>query len=112
MVTVALREPDGLAGPLTKEIEFCAPCFATSNRLYINNIWRMKRENSLHAFAGHDTPHCESFVNSASFAGNNGAGKYLRSCFVTLFDAAMDIHHIAYLKVRNVLPETLALNGI
>ena len=112
VVAVAVSQADSLAGSLAEEIQFCTPCFAASNRLDIDNIGRMKRENPFHALVIHDSPHCESLVNPPPFAGNYCAGKYLCTHFVAFPDAATDIYRIAYFEVRYFFPQTFAFNSV
>ncbi len=64
---MAMSQPDRLAGSLAEEIQFCTPCLSASNRLDIDNIRRMKREDSLYAFVAYDSPHGEGFVNPRPF---------------------------------------------
>ena len=112
MVAVPLFEPDGLAGPVTQIIELGSPGLAASNRLDIENVGRMQREDSLDAFVTDHSPDLEVFINAPAFAGNYRAGKYLRSLFLSLFDTAVNLDDITYLEVRDFLLETLAFNGV
>ena len=84
MVAVPLGELDGLAGPITQIIELGSPGPAASNRLDIEDIGRMQREDSFDALVTDHSPNGEVFVNAPSFAGNDRAGKYLRSLFLVL----------------------------
>jgi len=109
---VSLSESNRLAGPLAEEIQFCTPCFAASNRLDIEYVRRMKREDSLHAFVIDDSPHRKGLVNAPPLSGDYRAGEYLNTLFVAFSDSAMNINHIAYFKMRCIFPETLAFDGI
>jgi len=109
---VALNQLDGFAGALTQVIQFCPSCFAASNRLDVSNVGRMEREDSLHALIIDDSPHREGFVDTPSLAGDYRAGKNLCPLFVAFLDAAMDVHNIAYFKVRYIFLETFTFNGI
>ncbi len=112
MFAVSLSEPDGFAGSLAEVIQFCPPCFSTSNGPDINYIWRVKREDSFDALVIDNPPDCEVFVNAAALAGDYCAGKYLCALFVAFSDAAADIHTIAYFKMRYVFLQTFAFNRI
>jgi hypothetical protein len=72
----------------------------------------MKGEDSFHALVIDDSAHCEGFVDSASFAGDYSAGKNLCPLFAAFFNAAEDIHNIAYFKVRYAFLEVSTFNGI
>ncbi len=102
MGAVSLCEPDGFAGSLAEVIKFCPPCFSASNGPDIDYIWRVKREYPFDALVIDNPPNCEVFVNAAAFAGDYGAGKYLRALFVAFFDTAVDIYNIAYFEVRYI----------
>ncbi len=112
MVAVPLSELDGLAGPTTQIIELGSPGLAASDRLDIENIGRVQREDSFDALVTGDSPDGEVFVYAPASAGNNRTGEYLRSLFVALFDTAVNIHYIAYLEVRDIVLETFAFNSI
>jgi len=107
-----LFEPDGLAGPIAQIIELGSPGLAASDRLDIEDIGRMQREDSFYALVTDDSPNGEVFVNAPAFAGNDRAGKYLRSFFVALFNTAVNLDNITYLEVRDLVLKTLALNGV
>jgi hypothetical protein len=112
MAAVTMSEADGFAGPLAKVIEFCPPCFAASDGADIDDVRRMQREDSFDALVIDYSPYRECFVNSAAFASDYGAGKYLYTLFVALFYAAADIYGIAYFEVWYLFLETFAFNGI
>ena len=112
MVAVPLGELDGLAGPVTQIIEFGPSGFAASNRLDIEDVGRMQREDSFDSLVTDDSPDSEGFVNAPAFACYDRAGKDLRSLFVALFDTAMDLDDITYLEVRDLALKAFALNGV
>ena len=112
MVAVPLFELDGLAGPVTQIIELGSPGLAASDRLDIEDIGRMQREDSFDALVTDHSPDREVFINAPAFAGNDRAGKYLRSLFFALFNTAVNLDDITYLEVRDLVLETLALNGV
>ena len=72
----------------------------------------MQWEDSFDTLVGDDSSNGEGFVNPPAFAGDYCAGKDLRSLFVALFNPAMDLDDITYLKVRDLALKTLALNGV
>jgi hypothetical protein len=72
----------------------------------------MKREDALDAFVIHDSPNREGLVHAAPLACDYRAGEDLSTFFVSFFDSAAHINHIAYLKMRYIFPETFALNSI
>jgi len=109
---VPLFEPDGLAGPVTQIIELGSPGLAASDRLDIEDIGRMQREDSFDTLVTDHSPDREVFVNAPTFAGNDRAGKYLRSLFFALFNTAVNLDDITYLEVRGLVLETLAFNGV
>ena len=112
MVAVPLSESDGLAASLTQIMQLGTPCFAASDRLDIENVGRMQREDSLDALVGDYSPDCEVFVNAPAFAGDYRAGKYLRAGFVALLDTAVDLDDITYLEMRDFALKTFALDGV
>jgi hypothetical protein len=112
VVAVPLSEPYGLAGPVTQIIELGPPCLAASDRLDIDDIGRMQRENSFDALATDHSPNSEVFINAPAFAGDYRAGKDLRSLFIALFDTTVYLYDIAYLEVRDLALKTFALNGV
>jgi hypothetical protein len=112
VIAVPLGEPDGLAGPVSQVVELRPPGLAASNRLDIEDIGRMQREDSFDALVTDNSPDCEGFVNAPAFPGDDRAGKYLCSLFVALFDSAVDLDDITYLKVRDLALKTFALNGV
>ena len=103
---------DGLAGSLAEEIEFRTPCFAASEWSDIDDIGRMKGEDSLHAFVIYDSPHSEGFVNPPASACDYRAGEYLNPLFIAFFDSAADIYRIAYFEVWYIALEPFAFDGI
>ncbi|MBA7542357.1 hypothetical protein ES705_34678 [subsurface metagenome] len=107
-----LFEPDGLAGPITQIIELGSPGLAASDRLDIEDIRRVQREDSFDALVTDHSPDREVFINAPAFAGNDRAGKYLRSLFFALFDTAVNLNDITYLEVRDLVLETFTLNGV
>ena len=107
-----LFELYGLAGPITQIIELGSPGLAASDRLDIEDIGRMQREDSFDALVTDYSPNGEVFINASTFASNDRAGKYLRSHFVALFNAAVNLDDITYLEVRDLVLETLAFNGV
>ncbi len=112
MVAVPLGELDGLTGPASQIIELGSPGLAASDRLDIEDIGRMQREDSFDSLVTDNSPDGEVFVNAPAFAGDDRAGKYLRSLFVALFDTAMDLYDITYLEVGDLVLKTFALNGV
>jgi hypothetical protein len=112
VVAVSLGELYGLAGPVPQIVELCPPGLAASDGLDIEDVGRMQREDSFDTLATDHSPDREVFVNAPAFAGDDRAGKYLRSLFVALFDPAVDLDDIAYLEVRDLALKTFALNGV
>ncbi len=112
MIAVPLFELDGLAGPLTQIIELGPPGLAASDRLDIDNVRRVQGKYPFDTLATGESPDGEVFVNAPAFAGNDRAGKYLRSLFFALFNTAVNLDDIAYLEVRDFVLETFALNGV
>jgi len=109
---MSLGEPYGLAGPATQVIKLGPSGLAASYRLDIEDIGRVKRENSLDTLIADDSPDSECFVNAPAFAGDYCAGKDLRSLFVAFFDTAMNLDDITYLEMWDFALKTFALNGI
>jgi hypothetical protein len=112
MVAVPLGELDGLAGPIAQIIELGPPGLAASDRLDIEDVWRMQWEDSFDSLVSDDSPDGEGFANPTAFPGYHRAGKYLRSLLVALFDKAVNLDDITYLEVRDLSLKTLALNGV
>ena len=107
-----LGELDGLAGPTPQIVELGPPGLAASDRLNIEDIGRVQREDSFDSLVTDHSPDREVFVNPTAFAGYHRAGKYLRSLFVALFDPAVNLYDIAYLEMRDLALKTFALNGV
>ena len=107
-----LFEPDSLAGPTTQIVEFGSPGLAASYRLDIDDVRRVQGKDPFDALISGDSPDGEVFVNAPASACNDRAGEYLRSLFVALFNTAVNFYDIAYLEVRDIVLETLALNGV
>jgi hypothetical protein len=112
MIAVPLSQPDGLAGPLAEVIQFCASCLAASDRPDIQDIGRMKREDTLDALVIDDPPDRKAFVDAPALAGDYRAREYLRAFFIAFFDAAVNIHYIAYLEMRDLFLQTFAFNRV
>ena len=96
----SLGELGCLAGAFTEIIEFGASCHAASHRFDINDCGGVEREDSLDAFIVDDAADGEGFVDASAFAGDNCAVKDLRPLLVAFFDAAIDVHCVAYFEVR------------
>ena len=96
-----MSESGGLSCAFAEIIELCPPCFAAANRLDIDDVGGMQREDPFDALVIDDSADCESFANAAAFACDYSAGKYLCTLFFTLLDRATDIYGIAYFKVGN-----------
>jgi hypothetical protein len=112
VVAVSLGQSDGLAGPLPEEIEFGPAFFAAANRLNVQDVRRMQREDSFDAFVVDDSPDREALVNAPPFAGNDRPGEDLGSLLVALFDQAVHVYDVADLEVRDITLETLAFNRV
>lgn len=112
MVAVALWEPDGFACAITQVIELCSSRLSASDGRYAHNVRRMKREDSLDAFLPHHPAYGEGFADSAALACDYRAVEHLCADLIALFDSAADIDNIAYLEMRNLVLQTLTLNGI
>ncbi len=112
MIAVPLFELDGLAGPLTQVIELGSPGLAASDRLDIDDIGRVQGKDPFDALVTGESPDGEVFVYAPASACNDRTGEYLRSLFVALFNTAVNLDDIAYLEVRDIVFETLALNGV
>lgn len=112
MFAVAVREADGLSGPLAEVIELCPPCSAAANRLDIDDARRMQRKDPFDTLVIDDSPDCECFIDSAASARDYSACKYLYTLFFALLDGATNIYGIADFKVRRFFLETFAFNSI
>lgn len=112
VLAMSVGEFDGLSGSLSEEIEFCSSCFSASNRLDINDIRRMKREDSLYALVTHNPADGEGFVNAAAPACDYSAGKYLDAFFVGFFDSAAHIYRIAHFKMGYVFLQHFAFDAV
>lgn len=112
MVAVPLCQLDGLAGPLAEVVQFCPPYLAASDRLDIQDVRRMEREDAFHTLVIDDPPDREALVNAPAFAGNYRAGKDLRAFLIAFLYAAVNIDYIAYLEMRDLFLQTFAFNGV
>jgi hypothetical protein len=68
VVAVPLGELDGLAGPVAQIIELGPPGLAASNRLDIEHVGRMQREDSFDAFITDHSPDGEGCINTPASA--------------------------------------------
>jgi len=109
---VAVGQFDGLAGSLAEEIEFCASCLAASDRLDIDDVGRMKGEDTLDALIGDDSADGEGFADASASAGDYRTGKYLDAFFVAFSDSAAHIYGIAYLKMRYIFLQSFAFDSV
>jgi hypothetical protein len=112
VLAVPLAELDGLAGPVAQVIELGPPFFAAADRLDVDDVRRMQREDALDALIVDDPADGEGRVDAPAFARDDRAGEYLRPLFVAFFDPAVDIDDVADLEMRDTGLETLAFNGI
>ena len=112
MVAVPLCESYGFTGSITQIVELGPSGLAASNGLDIENIGRVQWKDSFDTLVSDHSPNGEGLVNATALAGNDCAGKYLRSLFLALFDTAVNLDDIAYLEVRDLALKTFALNGI
>jgi len=112
VVAVSLGQFDGFARPLAEEIELGPAFLAAPDRLDIQNVRRMERENALYAFVIDDSTNGEGLVNPPSFPGDDRAGKDLGALLVALSDTTMNVHNVAHLEMRNLALQTLAFNAI
>jgi len=99
MVAVSLSESDPFAGSLAKIIEFGSPRFTAPHRPYVDNVGRMKGENSFHSFVGDRSANRKHLIDASSFSADNGAGKYLYPFFITFFDFTVHLHNITNFKM-------------
>lgn len=72
----------------------------------------MNWEDSLDSLVIDDSAYRESFVNTASLAGDYCAGKQLRADFVALFDATTHVNNIADFEMRYIFFEAFGLDSI
>lgn len=112
MLAVPVGQLDGLAGPIAQIIELGPPLFTAADRLDIEDVGRMQREDTLDALVIDDPADREGCVDAPAFARDDRAGEYLRSLFVAFFDPAVNIDDVADLEMRDTGLETLAFNGI
>ena len=112
MVAVALCQADGFACAIAQVIELCSSRLSASDGRYVQNVRRMKREDSLDPFMPHHPAYGEGLADSAALACDYRAVERLRAKLIALFDSALHIDDIAYLEVRNVVLQALILNGI
>jgi hypothetical protein len=112
MVAVPLGELDGFSASVAQVVELGPSCFAASDRLYIDHVGRMQREDSFDALVCDDSADREVFVNAPAFACDYRAGEYLRSLFVALFNPAVYLYKITYLEVGELFFEIFTLNGV
>ena len=112
MLAVPLRELDRFAGPLTKEVQLGPANLATAGGHDVQHVGRMERELPLDALVGDDPPDGKALVDAATLAGDHRTGENLRAGLVAFLDAAVDVHRIAHLEVRDLFLQTLALNAV
>jgi hypothetical protein len=112
MLAVALSQLDGLAGSLAEIIKFGSPRLAAADRLDVDDIGRMKREDSLYSLIGYYSPDGEHLIDASAFAGDYRAGEHLNPFFVAFLDFATDVYHIAYLEIGHFFLQAFAFNGI
>ena len=91
-----------LALPTAKIIQFRATRASLLLHFYLCDPRRMERKNPLDTLAVGDAAHSECFVESASFATNHNASKYLDSFFVSFHDSRVNAYAIANRKLRQI----------
>jgi len=112
VLAVALSQLDSLAGSLAEIIKFCPSCPAAPDWLDVDDIGRMKREDSLHPLAAHHSPDGEHLVDASAFAGDYRAAEHLNPLLVTFLDFATDVYDIAYFKIGDLFLQAFAFNRI
>ena len=112
MLTVAVRQLDGLSCSLSQVVELRSSRLAASDGLYVEDVRGMKRKDSLDTFAADYSTNGEVFIDSTTAARYDGAVEYLSADLFALFDSAVDIDNIPDLEVRDVVLQALILNGI
>ena len=112
MFAVPVGQLDGLAGPIAQVIELGPPLFAAADRLDVEDVGRIQREDALDALVVDDPADREGRADAPAFARDDRAGEYLRPHFVAFFDPAVNIDDVADLEMRDTGLETLAFNGI
>ena len=112
MRAVPLGQLDGLARSASQVIKLGASGLAASDRLDIEYVGRVEREDPFDALAADHPPDSEGLANTPALAGDHGAAEYLRAFLLALFDSAANVNDIAYLEVRNLFLETFAFNCI
>jgi len=109
---VLLGQSYGFAGAFSQVIKFRTFGFAASQRPDVEDIRTIQREDTLDAFIVDDSADGEHLIYAAAFAGNDGAGEDLNTLLVAFDDSAMNINRIAYLEMRDIVFEALALDRI
>lgn len=112
MVAVAMCQPDGFTCAIAQVIQLRSSRLSAPDGRYVQNVRRMKREDSLDPFLPHHPAYGEGLADSAALACYHRAVKCLRANLVALLDSALHIDNIAYLEVRNLVLQTLIRNGI
>jgi len=112
VTAVALGEPDGFSAPFPQVEKLCPSCLSASDSLYLRDIRRIQREDTLDTLVSDDPPDDESFVNSPSFTRDYGPGEYLNPLLAAFLDLAMNINGIAHFEMWNVFPEAFAFYSI
>ena len=112
VVAMPMCQFGSLAGPLPQKIKL-GPAFLTApDRLNVQHVRRMQRENALHTFVIDDSPNGKGFINTPAFPADHRPGKDLRALLVALPDPTVNVHHVPNLEMRDIVLQTRAFNGI
>ncbi len=105
-------ELDGFSGAFAEEVEFCSSGLSASNRLYIDDIGRVKREDTLDTFAAYHPAYGEHFIDPTSLAGDYRAVKDLDTFLLAFFDLVVDVNDIADFEIRHVFFQALGFDSV
>lgn len=112
MLAVPLRQLDRLAGSLAQEVQLGPADLAAAGRHDVQHVGRMERELPLDALVADDPPDGEALIDAATLADDDRTRENLRAGLVAFLDAAVDVHRVADLEVRDLLLQTFALNAV
>lgn len=109
---VLMGQSNSFAGSLSEEVELCSSGLSASNRLYIDDVGRVKREDAFDTFAAYHPAYGEHFIDPTSLAGDYRAVKNLDTFLLAFFDLVVDVNDIADFEIRHVFFQALAFDGV
>jgi hypothetical protein len=110
--TVLLGQSYRFACAFSQVIKFRTFGFTAAKRSYVEDVRTIQREGTLDSFVVDNSADGEHLVYPPAFSSDDCAGEDLNTLLVALDDSAMNVDRIAYLEMRDIVPEALAFDRI